>query len=99
MAAYGVITAKAVTIPKEGPSVRHPRPRAGKTRKDRENNAHKTASDNRAARANWQNNGGEFPYAHCNGKRNHHLFTGRGNKQVVLTLKSAGGSSAKSKKK
>jgi hypothetical protein len=97
MAAYGVITAKAVAIPKEGPSIRHPRPRVGKTKKDKANNAHKTSLDNRMARASWQNNGGEFPYAHCNGQRNRHLFTARGNKQVSLTIKSANASTGKKK--
>jgi hypothetical protein len=86
-------------IPKEGPSLRHPRPRVGKTKKDRENNAQRTAEANRQARADWQNNGGDFPYAHCNGQRNRTVFTGRGNKQIVLTFKSANASNAKAKKK
>lgn len=93
------LTAVKVSIPKEGAGLRHPRPRVGKTKKDKENNAHRTADGNRAARANWQNNGGDFPYAHCNGKRNRTVFTGRGNKQVVLTMKSANASTAKAKKK
>lgn len=93
------LLAVKVSIPKDGPSARHPRPRVGKTKKDKENNAHRTAMSNREARANWQNNGGDFPYAHCNGKRNRAVFTGRGNKQVVLTFKSANASNAKAKKK
>jgi hypothetical protein len=96
---YGVITAKAVTIPKEGASLRHPRPRNGKTAKDKKNNAHNTAYANRQARASWQNSGGEFPFAHCNGQRNRHQFTGRGNTLVVLTIKSSNVSTAKAKKK
>lgn len=94
-----IITAKAVTIPKEGPSLRHPRPRVGKTKKDKANNAQHTAYANREARASWQNNGGDFPYAHCNGKRNRHLYTGRGNTQIVMTIKGANASTAKAKKK
>jgi hypothetical protein len=85
---------------KRGPSDNHPRKREGKTRRDRESGATQRAYANRQARADWQNNGGDFPYAHCNGKRNRHLWTARGNTQVVKSFASSGASGkAKGKKK
>lgn len=82
--------AEEVVETKRGPKVdpnRHPRSRIGKTQKDRANSAQNRAYANRQARADWQNNGGDFPYAHCNGKRNKTVFTGKGGNQVVLTMK------------
>ena len=92
-----VVTAKKFTIGSTV-DVRHPRPRVGKTKKDKARNAANTAYQNREARASWQNNGGPFPYANCNGKRNRHLFTGRGNTQIILTIKSASATTSKAKK-
>jgi hypothetical protein len=66
----------------------HPRKRIGKTEKDKASRAHSRAIENRQARADWQNSGGAFPYAHCNGKRNKTVFTGKGNRQVMLAFKS-----------
>lgn len=94
-----VKAAGTLTPKKTGPSENHPRRRDGKTKKDRTSNAASRAHANRQARADWQNSGGEFPYAHCNGQRNRHLFTGRGNRQVVLVKASTGAAPAKGKKK
>lgn len=66
----------------------HPRKRVGKTAKDKASKAHARALANRSARADWQNSGGPFPYAHCNGHRNRTVFTGKGNRQVMLAVKS-----------
>ncbi|HXP49329.1 MAG TPA: hypothetical protein VN922_05215 [Bacteroidia bacterium] len=66
---------------------RHPRARIGKTLKDRTKGAKQRNWENKQARADWQNNGGAFPYAHCNGKRNKSVYTGKGNTQIRVTIK------------
>ena len=54
----------------------HPRPRVGKTEKDRQNGAHATALTNREQRVDWHNSTSprptnlNFPVATCNGKKN-----------------------------
>lgn len=50
----------------------HPRPRIGKTRRDRENKAHARNADNKMERAAWQQSGSKmaFPAHTCNGYRN-----------------------------
>jgi len=90
--------AEEVVEGKRGPKVdpnRHPRCRIGKTQKDRATGAQNRAYANRQARADWQNNGGTFPYANCNGKRNRTVFTGKGNQRIVLVPKSTPGSKGK----
>jgi hypothetical protein len=90
--------AEEVVESKRGPRVdptRHPRSRIGKTQKDRAKGAQSRTYANRQARADWQNNGGDFPYAHCNGKRNRTVFTGKGNVRIVLSPKSKPGGKGK----
>ena len=52
----------------------HPRPRFGKTRKDKESRAKERNTSNKQSRALWQQDPKatreNFPYISCNGKRN-----------------------------
>ena len=71
--------------------VNHPRPRWGKTKKDKANNQAGRNYANKQARAAWQHDNkataANFPYAHCNGKRNRSIWTGKGNRQVINTIR------------
>lgn len=49
-------------------------PRFGKTEKDRKSGKHRRAVDNRNKRVDWQQHGGVFPAAACNGKDNRYSF-------------------------
>lgn len=74
--------------PAKGPSPQHPRPRIGKTRKDRANGAAAKNQQNKDMRVSWQGDskrdGKNFPYSACNGKRNRYQVTGKGNQTVYL---------------
>ncbi len=64
----------------------HPRPRKGKTAKDRASGASARNEGNKSARVAWQHdNKASFPIVSCNGKKNKHRFTGKGNTTVIKT--------------
>ena len=62
----------------------HPRPRVGKTAKDRERGVQQQNYENKASRRAWDKDGGVFPASTCNGKKNRFCFTGKGGKTVFL---------------
>jgi hypothetical protein len=72
--------------PAKGPSPNHPRPRLGKTKKDRANGAAGKNQQNKDMRASWQQDskGSKFPVSACNGKRNRYQVTGKGAATVYL---------------
>lgn len=59
---------------RKGGKENHPRPRWGKTAKDRRSKAQERNASNRQSRALWQQDpkatASNFPYVSCNGKRN-----------------------------
>lgn len=61
-----------------------PKIRIGKTAKDHNSGAHSNRFKNRAARVSWYMNRDAFPKTACNGKKNRHRYTGKGNKTVML---------------
>jgi len=64
----------------------HPRPRQGKTAKDRASGASARSSSNKSARVTWQHDAKTaFPTTSCNGKKNRHRYTGKGNTTVILS--------------
>ena len=70
----------------------HPRPRWGKTKRDKENKAHARNADNKLIRAQWQNDGNKatqanFPYQTCNGKRNRRFITRTRKGNILITYK------------
>lgn len=69
----------------------HPRPRVGKTAKDKASGAAARNASNKVTRASWMNDSkrsaANFPYNTCNGKRNRTVITGKGNEQIRLTYK------------
>jgi hypothetical protein len=64
--------------------------RFGKTKKDKASGAHARRLDNQQARANWSNrsnndrSNANFPTMTCNGKKNRHRYTGKGNQTVII---------------
>jgi len=59
----------------------HPRPRIGKTAKDRKSGATERRLSNRSARTIWQQTYPSigFPRESCNGKKNRYRTTGKNN--------------------
>lgn len=61
----------------------HPRPRVGKTQKDRESGATARRLDNRSTRVEWEQEAQgkrskvPFPQQVCNGKKNRYQVTGK----------------------
>jgi hypothetical protein len=72
----------------KGPSPNHPRPRKGKTLKDKRNGAKAKNEENKGLRGDWRNQGNgkrslqDFPYSTCNGKRNLYQYTGKGGQTI-----------------
>ncbi len=67
------------------------RPRKGKTQKDVESGAKQRNHENKQARVAWQEQcrGNKlreqsFPITSCNGKKNRHRVTGKGNTTIIL---------------
>ena len=63
----------------------HPRPRWGKTEKDRSSGAKERRDHNLALRVEWEHDpkSTRFPKVACNGKKNRHRWTGKGGNTVV----------------
>ena len=65
----------------------HPRPRIGKTTKDRASGASQRNHENKLARMEFDQQTSQhpvsFPVHACNGQKNRSRFTGKGNKTII----------------